>query len=509
MVSTDHGRPLSQSGSLLTRRPGVDQLAVAAVITAIGLFALYFSWLSIRRAAVYDAQSHDLANMWQTVWNVAHGQGFSFTHQEWGINTPRLAVHADYLLMAFAPLVRIWPRPELLLVSQAAVAGAGAWFVYRLARRRLGRPTTAVILAISYLFYGPLQTAVTYQFHAITLAPTFILGLVEAVVSGRRVWVFWLWLVLLLITKEQVGFIVGPLSWWLWWRRGRRALAWTSLGLAWVYSAAHFFFIIPSQAPNGQHFVLQFYYGDLGSGLIAQMTSIFNPATWLDRFGPREFASALYLLVPIGFLPLFSPWMVFAFLALVPHWLAQGWTPSSVLYHNHVLAIPFLWLGAMHGWERIQRWWPAMFRHRPPVVTGYLVLWVVVGSTLIGLLPWSRTFDSAYLLRDPELAVVRRKKEEFIRPTDRVAYSRGLALLMKDRQTAWFLPRGAQQADVVALYKPIFSWPRQEELFLDRLRKFLQTSPAYAAVYADEHFQLYRKSPGAWPGDWPVELKPP
>ncbi|QQS43427.1 DUF2079 domain-containing protein [Candidatus Roizmanbacteria bacterium] len=66
----------------------------------------------------------------------------------------------------------------------------------------------AVVFALSYLLYPPLQKAVNFDFHAVTLSTPLLLGM----------YYFWLkkmyirsslFLFLTLLTKEQVGLVIA------------------------------------------------------------------------------------------------------------------------------------------------------------------------------------------------------------------------------------------------------------------------------------------------------------
>ena len=72
-----------------------------------------------------------------------------------GDQISRLAAHVDPILVAFAPLWRLWPSPDLLLIVQAVAVALGALPVFRLARRRLGRDDAALGFALAYLLYPP------------------------------------------------------------------------------------------------------------------------------------------------------------------------------------------------------------------------------------------------------------------------------------------------------------------------------------------------------------------
>ena len=112
--------------------------ARALLWSAIGAYAVGFSALSALRHRAFNTGRFDLGNMVQAVDATAHGRVLEVTGLR-GDQISRLAAHVDPILVVLAPLWRLWPSPDLLLIVQAIAVALGAIPVFRLARRRLGR----------------------------------------------------------------------------------------------------------------------------------------------------------------------------------------------------------------------------------------------------------------------------------------------------------------------------------------------------------------------------------
>ena len=107
-----------------------------------------------------------------------------------------------------APFYFIWSDPKVLLVIQSVVVGLGAVFVYALSRDVLKGKWLPLLLAEVYLLNPSLQRANLYDFHAVVLSSTFLLGAFYFL-QKKRLLLFLFMLFLAAITKEQVWLIVA------------------------------------------------------------------------------------------------------------------------------------------------------------------------------------------------------------------------------------------------------------------------------------------------------------
>ncbi len=150
-------------------------------------FAIVFTALALNRHAAFESNGFDLGNVNQAIWNTAHGRPFAFTNMAPLSN--RLALHVEPILFLFVPFYWLGiGGPQLLLVVQALIVALGAWPLYLIARPKIGA-NGALITGVAYLLYPALEAAVLFDFHAVTLAPTFLLFafyFLEQVFSGQR-----------------------------------------------------------------------------------------------------------------------------------------------------------------------------------------------------------------------------------------------------------------------------------------------------------------------------------
>ncbi|HXS15388.1 MAG TPA: DUF2079 domain-containing protein, partial [Candidatus Saccharimonadales bacterium] len=181
----------------------IDQLGVfwsthkyTIILTfSILFYVVYFTTASFLRYSNYYTGRFDLGNMDQTVWNSAHGRIFQLTNPDGTNIISRLSVHADFILVLLAPLYCIWQDPRMLLLIQTVVLSLGAIFVYKIGQKVLKHNALSLTLAVLFLLNPGVNHSNLYDFHAVTLATTFLLGAWYYLLENK-VWPFVLLLIL-------------------------------------------------------------------------------------------------------------------------------------------------------------------------------------------------------------------------------------------------------------------------------------------------------------------------
>jgi uncharacterized membrane protein len=351
-----------------------------------------FSWLSVARHESYSSGRFDLGNMVQAIWSTAQGR-FLETTDVSGEQFTRLGAHVDPILALFAPIFRFWPEPNILLVTQAVVVALGALPVFWLGRLWLGNNRLAVAGAAVYLLYPPLQFAVLFDFHPVTLAAPLLLYCIWAAEAGRW-WTLGICGTLAALTQEQVGLMLVMLAIWMAVRhpaRRRQAVILGSAALSWVVVAMAV--IIPSFAVDeaNPHLVR---YQELGDSPTDIITTLFTrPWAVLDVVATPD--RALYLLIllaPLMFLPLAAPFLAACALPqLAINLLAADGPAQSIEYHYAAVLTPFLIASAIMGLARLRERdlpaWLAPRMARPALVAAAMVGVVALSGIPLGPLP--------------------------------------------------------------------------------------------------------------------------
>ncbi|MEK7551124.1 MAG: DUF2079 domain-containing protein, partial [Patescibacteria group bacterium] len=146
------------------------------LIIFICLYILYFTLASFLRFDNFYTGRFDLGNMDQTVWNTLNGRIFQLTDPDGVETVSRFAIHGDIILVLLSPLYLIWSDPRMLLLLQTVVLSLGSIFVYLIARKVLVDKNLSFAFALSYLLYPAVGYVNLYDFHAVSLATTFLLA---------------------------------------------------------------------------------------------------------------------------------------------------------------------------------------------------------------------------------------------------------------------------------------------------------------------------------------------
>lgn len=352
-------------------------------------YAATFIPLSVVRHRGFFTARYDLGNMTQAVWSASHGELFRVTDPD-GARVSRLGSHVDPILGLFAPLWKIWPYPEMLLVTQAVAVATMAVPAFLLARRWLGDDRLAVAFAAVTLLLPAVQWATLFDFHPVTLAAPLLLWCIWAAVAGRYVTLGVL-AVLAAMTKEQVGLALTILGLWMIFSLGRRwagailaaaSLAWTAIAVG---------VVIPHYNTGGGNAFLSDRYGDLGDGLggvlktlVTRPWEAVSVAATADRG-----VYLLALLLPLLALPLRAPLLAAGALPdLVLNLLSSRPEQHHIEYHYSAVIAPFLVAAAIRGLASLRdRRRPAWLRRRlmsPGRMVALLVGAAVVSGYVLG-----------------------------------------------------------------------------------------------------------------------------
>jgi hypothetical protein len=179
------------------------RLALAALVVAYA--AIHFGTCVVKyRAFLYD--DIDLAIFTQALANLMRGSlGCSIRGMSW------LGDHSSLNLFLVAPFYAIARTPLTLLFVQTVALALGALPVYRLARRELGDPWTALLCAALYLLHPALGYVNLFEFHPEALSTPALIAAIAYLREDRtRPMAFWATVALL--GKEDVALAVAALG---------------------------------------------------------------------------------------------------------------------------------------------------------------------------------------------------------------------------------------------------------------------------------------------------------
>ncbi len=320
---------------LARTRAHVDaaRLAVFSVYALIALYAIFFSFLSIRRHDALQSFGYDLGIFDQVIWNTAHGRWFANTVMEDSPNF--LGHHYAPLLIALTPLYWLWEDARMLLIAQSVVLALGALPVYWLARERIGA-RYGVAFAAAYLLFPSLQAGNLFDFHEVALAVP-LLAFATYFLLKRRDLGFAICALLAMQAKEDIPLLVAMMGLYalVVQRRWKFGLAWIAASAA-IFATA-VYVIIPRAIEGSAHPFLS-YYKEFGTTPLEIIWNVVTqPAHTLAFLGPGwSLAYLLELLSPFGLLPLVAP---LELLLLLPT-LAINWLSNFTAMHRLALQYP-------------------------------------------------------------------------------------------------------------------------------------------------------------------------
>jgi uncharacterized membrane protein len=351
-----------------------SHLPVIILLLAVFGYACYFSLFTINRYNKFYAHYFDLGIMNHAVYNtykaVETGDASRLLEHSDPHGTAkqvkRMSIHNDLLLAYLSPFYFIHAGPETLLVIQSVILALGGVFVYGIGKRVVGKyqygNLLALVMAIGYLMYPPLQKANAYEFHAVTLATTFLLGMYYFWLKKQYLWSF-VFVLLSIFTKEQVGLTIGMFGAFIFFQYYRaHAVGFFSIQsiqktvkkvfkdadlryALWIISFSAFWVIVSMKViipyfRGGEHFASGYY-----SHIAENPLRIFS-----YMFRTESFTYLHILLSPVGYLSAFAPLQLLISLPdLLINLLSSNGNMRNIYFHYTSVTTPFVFISALYG----------------------------------------------------------------------------------------------------------------------------------------------------------------
>ncbi len=295
------------------------------------ILSILYATLSIVRHNHFQSGGFDLGLYDQSVWQ--------YSRLEWPYNTVKerfiLGDHLTLTLPLLAPLFWLWNDVRMLLIFQAVWISISTYAIYKLClHRKFSEITSASVSVIYSLFYG-IQAAIFFDFHPVVIAVGLIAWLV-LFMETKREKLFWLTLILLLLTQENMGIALISLAAIYFWKKQYRkiSVAFVAIGIAWS--------VVSSKVIA--------YYSPIGFQYLPQIST--NPIEMFKEFFDSEEKRQvwLYSFSWFSFLPLLSPGAILAVIIDLAQYFVTGpefarmWSP---LMHHRAILAPFLTLGML------------------------------------------------------------------------------------------------------------------------------------------------------------------
>lgn len=293
-------------------------------LVLLGLGAMYLA-LSLLRHWHFQSAGFDLGIFDQAIWHYSRFEAPMGTIR---VTRHLLADHFHPILMLLAPLYWVIPKVETLLVVQILLWMGGVIPIYLYAKKRGHGLLISLLIVLSYAFFWGITLALNFDFHEIAFALFAIPWAIYLIEIKQWKW-FWVCVGLLLLTKEEMGFVVAFFGVYLAVKGYlKQALIAFTAGVSWFLLATKVF--IPYFAgPTGGFGY--WTYSNFGDNPVEAIKNIFfNPTkAWHLLFNPEPKLTTLRAMFwPFLFLPLISPVMIIG----VPLVLQRFWSDQSLYW---------------------------------------------------------------------------------------------------------------------------------------------------------------------------------
>src|SRR3990167_3982703 len=494
-------------------------------------YIVYFSYLSVLRYKTLYASYYDLGIMHQTVYNTYKGiqnRDFSRVLEMTDVDGPdqikRMAIHNDPLLALLAPFYFIYDGPETLLIIQTIILALGAIAVFKISQKVFEKENYSSLLsfifALSYLLYSPLQKSNLFDFHAVTLATTFLLFMFYFWLV-KRYWISFVFFGLSILSKEQVGlttamfgiysFLITNYQLLISKRiriiklKSDKKITFFSLliiGVSLIWFVTSVFFIIP-YFRGSEHFAVA-RYSDFGNSSGSIILGIFTqPLSTLGYiFHARTFHYFIQILGSAGFLSLLAPLQFFIALPeLAINILSKDNNMRNIYYHYTAVITPFVFISAIYGAKKVIGYWLLVIGKGPKqantkvyfLLCGYLLILTAAFAYWYGPLPFTKgqnihPFKYPQIeTKDTELWARTLRSEKF-----KISTVGHLAPFFSGRRYFYNFSAEYQTADYIILrLNEVYTYPEKDEL-IPAYEK-LKQDPRYELIYGKKNFEVYKR----------------
>lgn len=463
-------------------------------------FVLYFSLFTIERYQKLYSHYFDLGIMNQTTYNTYMGLKTSDFSRILEMTDPhagtdqvkRMAVHNDFFLAIIAPLYFIHDGTETMLVAQTLVVALGSYFVLLLAedvfRKSKYNGWIAFAFATSFLLYPPLQKAVNFDFHAVTLSVTFLLGFYFFSIKRKYFWSF-LFAFLAISTKENIGLIVSFIGIYLYFKDkkiNRKYLLFSIFfGLFWTFFSMSF--IIP-YFRGESHFGTGYY-----SYLKEDPLKIFQVI-----FRYESFHYVSILLSPVGFLSVLSPLL---FLTSSSEFginiLSANSNMRNIYFHYDAALTSVIFISAIYGGKNLVSFLSRKTKYSSKFLEKTLIFYVLISAVIFSLymspLPWSHHGDSfIWQNKEAKQEDVKFWQGYLKKDSIPVSTSGHIAPNFSSRRYFYDLPGGYEKAEYVIVDTWDITQGFQSEESTDQYNK-LKNDWRYIRIYDRNNIEVFKK----------------
>ncbi len=446
-----------------------------------------FGLIRVVRHYIFKTSALDLSLFDYAIANTLEGT-LLYQHFYW--DQSFLALHFSPILFLIVPFYLIYNDPITLILLQVVCVGLSAVPFYYIAQWKLGDAKIALLLAVSYLLYRKLSTAVMYDFHMETMEPLFIFSAFYFLVRKKYPFYF-LFFALALCVKEDVSLYMVPFGIFVFWilKEKKIGAATIAISILWFVVAKN---LMTSDWLSNTKDVFYFsssgIYGGYGNSFSAMVTAFLTQPgkVFAEVFNPLSAKTFFNMLGCLLFIPLASPSAFFP--TLLP-FFANFVSGSSLqkglgLYYSSPI-LPFLFIALVYGLANLRRRYFADNRKALFILCCSILIINLANSSLWQLLRPSRIAVTGHHVRGHEII-------KTIPPESSVSAQAVLLPHIERRKEIFVFPEKALEADFVFLDAKSNQWSPSHHDYQNSLDQ-LKTGKQHELLIDEDGFLFFRK----------------
>lgn len=327
-----------------------DPFLVTALVFSLLFAALTISFKFLQFGSL-QTQLYDLGESSNVLWNTFHGRPFWSSVMEENY----LGQHFAPALALLGPLV-VWTRSAgSLIVVQCLGFAAALTGLFVLTRRITGSGPAALFWALAFALSPQVHEILRVDFHEVGVGAGLTVGFLAAW-ETRRSKLFWWFLVLGLLVREDYGFYLAGFGLALILSRSKSSWAPPGLliGLGVGWSSLLVFVGMPFLA-GGVWKPAAFAFGGGVHSAVDLAGRYFSLAPWREWLGsPPRLGAALQILAGTGGLPLLNPLLAvsWVFPLLLNALSVNPWQQRFELHYSAAF-LPYLFWGGAYGLKKV------------------------------------------------------------------------------------------------------------------------------------------------------------
>lgn len=250
------------------------------------------------------------------------------------------ADHFNPSLVLLSPLFWIFPNAVSLLFVQALLISLGFLLIFSLAKEKLKNFWLSLSIAIAYILFIGIQSALDFEFHLATMAAGFLL-LCFYFYEKKKFFLYWLVFFIALGFKEDISLYLFIYGLWLFFMRKDKRIGFFSMTIAalWFYLVV-FVFIPLLNGQSANNFSQVHYMDNAGFSFLMLSTKI---------------KTLIFSFAGFAFLPLLSS---FSLLLFLPNFFSRFFSGFEARWtlHFHYSAVlgPIFALGIISTIQKIK-----------------------------------------------------------------------------------------------------------------------------------------------------------